>query len=261
MRIIGFAFLVAAIAQSCGSSENQTSEKEESSAPWSMSVQKVEKVDASCKVEPCAHVLLTIPAVEGGNTQARSNINRHIDDYVRDALKSRLPEPEGNTPLEAMAESFLEGYDLFVLEFPDSPAAWMLEARGDSSFFGEDYYTLDFQMVDYMGGAHPNSYRYLQSFDLTSGEPINLADRYDMAGVEQLADVAFRKRHKLASDANLDDEGFFFENAAFSLPANMALSKKGLMLIYNPYEVASYALGQTVIFLPYAELPAASKPA
>lgn len=84
-------------------------------------------------------------------------------------------------------------------------------------------------------------------------------DRFDMDALKQLAEKAFRQYHKLSVDANLDDAGFFFENGVFSLPANMALTENGLMLLYNPYEVAAYALGETRLFIPYAEIPQASK--
>ena len=45
-----------------------------------------------------------------------------------------------------------------------------------------------------------------------------------------------------------------FENDEFYLPNNIGFTKNGLQLIYNQYEVASYADGPMSITLPYAEI-------
>jgi len=48
------------------------------------------------------------------------------------------------------------------------------------------------------------------------------------------------------------EAGFYFDNDVFTLTDNFAITKKGLKFVYNPYEVAPYALGQQEIMIPYA---------
>ena len=70
-----------------------------------------------------------------------------------------------------------------------------------------------------------------------------------------MAESAFREKHKLTPDTSLNDGGFLFPDGDFILPENMAVNEQGILLIYNPYEVAAYALGRTVLLLPFPENP------
>jgi len=56
------------------------------------------------------------------------------------------------------------------------------------------------------------------------------------------------------------EAGFYFENDVFKLTANFAITKEGLKFLYNPYEIAPYALGQQEIIIPYAALGELIKP-
>ena len=45
-----------------------------------------------------------------------------------------------------------------------------------------------------------------------------------------------------------------FEDDTFHLPQNIFYTDKGLLLFYNPYEVASYAEGTKELLLTYKEV-------
>ena len=45
-----------------------------------------------------------------------------------------------------------------------------------------------------------------------------------------------------------------FEGDSFHLSENLGYTQEGLQLIYNQYEVASYADGPIVLTLPYNEI-------
>ena len=59
---------------------------------------------------------------------------------------------------------------------------------------------------------------------------------------------------------NYSEAGFYFENDVFTMTPNFAITKSGLKFLYNPYEVAPYALGQQEIIIPYRDLEALIKP-
>lgn len=204
--------------------------------------------------EECSYIELKIPVLKNGDTDVRSRINEYVDSYVRETVKTRLPEPIGNASFEMMCASFLEGYELFKLEFPDSPQSWFLELNGDSSILADDYFTAHLMSYEYMGGAHPNSYTHLKSFDLKTGNPIDIEKKYGRDKLLSLAEAKFREAHSLSEADGLNDAGFLFENGVFHLPENIGLTADGVLLIYNAYEVASYAQGATVITIPYAAL-------
>ena len=54
-------------------------------------------------------------------------------------------------------------------------------------------------------------------------------------------------------DGNEVIEDYFF-GEPFHLPDNIGYSEEGLILLYNVYEIASYAQGYTEFRIPFSEL-------
>jgi len=253
MRSLLAILAISSILFSCGSS-NSEEKSTTKTQPWSLEFNSLRKSEADCTGDTCTYIELSIPVLSGGSVDARSRINEYVDATFREALKSRLPEPNSMAPFPDLAESFLEGYKLFNMEFPESDAAWYLELKGDSSILTDEYFTAIVKDNDFMGGAHPNSYTTIQSFDLEDGKRIDILSRYDSASVYQMAEAEFRTIHQIPDSIGLNDAGMMFENGNFALPENMGLSPNGLLLYYNSYEVASYATGPTKIHIPYSKL-------
>jgi hypothetical protein len=46
----------------------------------------------------------------------------------------------------------------------------------------------------------------------------------------------------------------FFFGKDFVLPENIGYNEEGLLLLYNTYEIASYAMGITEFTIPYSEI-------
>ena len=245
--------LFSSMLISCGGGEPKENTSEESE-PWLLEFNTLKKSEANCTGDTCTYIEISIPVLKGGSVEARSRINDYIDASFREALKSRLPEPNSTAPFPDLAESFLEGYKLFNMEFPESDVAWFLELKGDSSILTEDYFTAIITDNDFMGGAHPNAYTTIQSFDLKNGRAIDILSRYDSSSVYSMAEDNFREIHQIPDSVGLNDAGMMFEKGNFALPENLGLTQKGLLLYYNSYEVASYATGPTQIILPYDEL-------
>lgn len=240
---------MAWLATACGNAGQQA---EEAAAPWSVSYEKVEVRSGDCDSVRCTYARFDIPSLEGGKEAARARINADMGTLVRKMVSSQLPEPPESDDLERIAASFVEGHELFELEF-DEAMPWYLEVSGRRSTFTADYFVLHLQLSEYMGGAHPNTYIALQTYRLSDGAALAVTDVVDEDRLLRRAEAAFREKHALSQDAKLDDEGFFFEDGRFALPQNMALLDEGILLIYNPYEVAAYSMGITEIILPYEE--------
>ena len=258
MRIF-FAFLaISSLMISCGGSGSEESVAEKLEA-WELDFNSLRKSEANCTGDTCTYIELSIPVLEGGSVDARSRINDYIDATFREALKSRLPEPNSTAPFPELAESFLEGYKLFNMEFPESDAAWFLELKGDSSMLTEEYFTAIISDIDFMGGAHPNAYTTIQSFDLEDGRAIDILSRYDSTRIYRLAEEEFRSIHQIPDSLGLNEAGMMFEADKFALPENLGLTPAGILLYYNSYEVASYATGPTEIVLSYDKLKPENK--
>ena len=116
--------------------------------------------------------------------------------------------------------------------------------------------SLTYDDTSFMGGAHGYTGRYGHTFDIRTGRELtlaDLADNYDAflsAAVEQLRDISYGAEYA-AYGLN---EGYEDQLAGLFREGNWYFNDEGLVLIANPYELASYAAGRIEFTLPYAWL-------
>ena len=116
--------------------------------------------------------------------------------------------------------------------------------------------SLTYDDTSYLGGAHGYTGRYGHTFDIRTGQELtlaDLADNYDAflsAAVEQLKDISYGAEYA-AYGLN---EGYEDQLAGLFRDGNWYFNDEGLVLIANPYELASYAAGLIEFTLPYAWL-------
>nr|WP_281386135.1 RsiV family protein [Hyunsoonleella aquatilis] len=82
------------------------------------------------------------------------------------------------------------------------------------------------------------------NFDATTGKPIQNENLFkNIDGFKALAKSYFNKA--------VEDRSVLFEPDSFSLPANMGYTEEGIILLYNPYEIAPYAKGIIDFTIPF----------
>lgn len=238
----------------CESQNQSEREAEEQVPPYEMTVETYEKSDPNCRDSICTEIKVVLPVLSGGDDSISAELNQEIQAQYRQMIKSRLPEPQATGSWDLLTDKFIEGYELFKMEFPDSPTAWYLYLEGDSSvILGDSVFTLYLQNSEFMGGAHANHGVHLKSYDLKNGSKIDLPEKFGIY-LEELAEKKFREFHGLNPEEDMNEAGFIFPEGKFILPESMGYTAKGLTLIYNPYEVAPYSTGSTVIHIPLEEL-------
>ncbi|HEX5708232.1 MAG TPA: DUF3298 domain-containing protein [Pyrinomonadaceae bacterium] len=114
-----------------------------------------------------------------------------------------------------------------------------------------------FQM--WPGAAHPGHASYSFNYDLKNDREVKLADLFRpgsnyMSTVARLCadDIARQKRRLGFEDIYEDQQGAVAE--VLSGDATFFPSESGLVIIFDPYEVGSYAEGYYVVRLPYSSL-------
>ncbi len=247
------ALMVGLLAcQSNTGDEKSAIESEPTVSTYSIAFQSVDVKQEGCTGSSCTYVSLKYPALSGGNHAEK--INQTIEDELREILKARLPEPTSMGSWNELAQKFIDGYALFMHEFPDTKQTWFLKVESSKSILTEDYFTAYLLASDFMGGAHSNTYAVLLVFDLSTGERVDVKSLVDIEMLTMLAEKKYREIHKLKADEPLDDSGYFFPGGIFALPANLGMNSKGVLLVYNPYEVAAYSKGMTEFVIPYTAL-------
>lgn len=124
-----------------------------------------------------------------------------------------------------------------------------------------DVLSLNFGFYVYSdGAAHPYSYTLTYTYDLQRGEPIRLEQLF-LPSVDYLGLIAAYCQGELARR----DIGFdaLFMTGADPTPENYRnwnITPDGLLISFDPYQVAAYAAGPQEVLLPYAELNAIIDP-
>ena len=242
-------------------------------SPPAFELRTVERKQGDCAAEesPCAHFLARFPVVTAGvRSPVREAVNGAIASLVARAGGLIAPadgeeREEGGeqapATLEDAVKEFFSGWSQNREELPeDAPAAysrWVDERRMEVIHADARVLSVELTLYAFTGGAHPNTFVELQSYDLATGEPLALADLLTAGAaprLQALGERLFRREWEIAEGESLEEAGFWFEDDRFELTDNFAVTGKGLVFVYNPYEVAPYVFGPTRITVPWSEL-------
>lgn len=109
------------------------------------------------------------------------------------------------------------------------------------------------------GAAHPNSYSRTATYDLASGRLLTLADLFT-PGMDFLTPLSVYCLQAL--QAGQVAETLMAEGAAPTAGnySRWNVTAQGLLITFDPYQVAAYAAGQQLVTVPYTELQAIIDP-
>lgn len=163
--------------------------------------------------------------------------------------------PEARTDLARAASLFAIDYQTMTQDMGGLGGCWELKTQADTLYASDDALTVRMETYAYTGGAHPNTNLAFYTFDRESGRALSLKDLVtDTTALLNVVEQSFRRQQGLMPQANLEERGYFLRDGRFFLPANVGMSREGLVFYYNPYEIAAYALGPIEVTVPYNQL-------
>ncbi|HSN53648.1 MAG TPA: RsiV family protein [Candidatus Sulfomarinibacteraceae bacterium] len=208
--------------------------------------------------EACARVSVVLAdAVGGGSQEVRENLDIYSRHWVVSRLREHLPDGVGDQTgaIEDLAAAFLAQHHAFTAEFPDAAADWFIEVEAEPLFSSAEVATLDLSIAAYTGGAHPNAQRQLVSFAVPSGQLLGADDlTTDVEALTAAVERRFREQRGLGHDDDFEAAGFWLSDGRFTLPDNLGLTADGLLVHWNAYEIAPYAMGPTTVLVPASDL-------
>jgi len=215
-----------------------------------LAIEPMHLTSESC--EDCTKIDITIPKVLD-NTKIGRTIEKALQEEII-FLLTFDEEMEVKTVDEAIS-SFSKGYENLKEIYPDENTVWEVDIDGKIAF--EDKNILTVKLVSYIftGGAHGyKSIRFL-NFDKKKGTELENWQLFKNAHeFEKFAEEKFRAQENIPKGQSINSTGLMFEKDSFYLPENIGFSEKGLELLYNQYEVASYADGPIELTIPYKDL-------
>ncbi len=151
-------------------------------------------------------------------------------------------------------ESFTSSYKTLKEKFQDE-IAWEAQIKGDVIYEDDTVLTLVVNAHIFTGGAHGYTSTSFLNFDKIKASELENWELFeDEEGFTYFVESKFRIQEKIPQGQNINATGFMFDGDVFHLSENIGYVPEGIQLIYNQYEVASYADGPIVLTIPYAEI-------
>jgi hypothetical protein len=177
------------------------------------------------------------PNFEKFNQVARNAVTKRVAEFKKDMAQD---EGEESRPEGSMGSDLTIGYEVALAQDD------MVSIRFDVGSY-------------YQGAAHPNSYTDVINFDLKNGKPLNLADLFKPGSkyLQAIATYAIADLKKQAKDAGNDLPDDMIESGASPSAKNYQnwkITRKGLGVHFDAYQVGPYAAGAFFVLVPYANL-------
>jgi hypothetical protein len=177
------------------------------------------------------------PNFEKFNQTAREIVMKKVAGFKKDVAgeESEQPRPEGSM-----------GSDLTV--------SFAVPVAQD------DLVSIKFDVGSYyQGAAHPNSYSDVLNYDLKNGKQLKLSELFK-PGAKYLQAIssyciADLKKQMKADDGTVDNQAI--ENGAAPVAKNYQswnITKRGLGINFDNYQVGPYAAGPQFVLVPYSNL-------
>ncbi len=232
-----------------------------SSNSFDMDEAKAEKIVSISDEEnaPKCSISLQVKYVKGDDERAR-NINNAIQQrlFMFDSLK-----------MQQAVDSFAHFY---TSEYKKNMAPLYREDRGDElkrAWYEYTYevttdtregkddclvYIIDLDM--YEGGAHGIRQQLVMNFDAKTGRQITYDDLFAQGYSYRLREMLLDELKRQTETNSLDElhaKDYLLTMDIYA-PQNFILGDDEITFIYNPYEIAPYAKGNTELTLSYGKL-------
>lgn len=160
-----------------------------------------------------------------------------------------------------IADAYLSDYKKEITELqekgPDRGfSAWMNYTNNSQQsvvYNDNGFVVIDFLADEYTGGAHGNYGSIMYCLDVKNKKQMVLSEvvKVDSNALQTLLEKNLRKLYNIKPQDKISTVLF---DDFLKANHNFYFNRNGLAFLYNPYEVASYAQGQIVVFIPFAEL-------
>lgn len=180
------------------------------------------------------------PNYEKFNQMVRGLINGKVSQFRKEMVPEEGEDAGADTLPETMGSSLDIDYTLSLAQ--------------------DDLISLDFGVGSYYrGAAHPNSYSETVNFDLKNGKSIKLADLFNPGSkyLQTISSYSIQdlKKQSKNADSMLDDD--WIQRGAGPDAKNYqswTISRKGLGINFDAYQVGPYAAGPQHVMIPYSAL-------
>ncbi|MFT5242914.1 MAG: hypothetical protein ACJA1H_001133 [Glaciecola sp.] len=198
-----------------------------------------------------ADIALNFPKAEGTN-EVTNRINQTLKNYIIKQINvSENDDTNGN--LKDAVATFNNDYKSFKNDFPDSTQQWEVFIDGEVTYRSPQIIGIVITSYLDTGGAHGNTNVRFFNFDPQTGKQYTKKDLVSNAqGLSEVIEKKLKEDIQAGSGNDVIKDVFFGKD--FQFPETIGYSAEGLIILYNPYEIASYAQGIVEFTIPFSEV-------
>lgn len=203
-------------------------------------------------IESLSHARIVIDYPKAIGTKAIANkINQQIEHLIANEM-NMADTPEQKITISEAVSQFDQEFKTFKADFQDSSQQWEVRVQGQVIYQSPEILCISLETYSDTGGAHGNGRTTYLNFNPETGTLLEQEELIkNLDEFKKIAEKAFKEQTEPKDNETMED---FFFGEDFQLPANIGFTPKGLVLLYNNYEIASYAQGITKIILPYGQI-------
>lgn len=202
----------------------------------------------------CAEINLKYPVFSGSDAAERLNDSVEVALYFATNANRALPL---KTALDSAAAQMYATLKSDEAAGAVTAMSYTAELTGEVLLQTNKLVSVQMDGYTYTGGAHGYYYTVLNTFDISTAESILLTDLVsDTAALRPLLERAFVDAHQEEIENVKLKDLLLDPDQPLALPLNYCIVPSGIRFMYNPYEVAPYAVGQTDIVLSWELLGA-----
>ena len=178
------------------------------------------------------------PNLEKFNQAARAAVTKKVAGFKKDMAPEDGENTEETRPEESMGSDLTISYTVVLAQ--------------------DDLVSVEFEVSSYFqGAAHPNSYSETFNYDLKNGKQLKLTDLFKPGAkyLQAIANYCVADLKKQATEKGLTAEEI--EKGAAAKADNYqgwTITKRGLGIYFDPYQVGPYAAGPQFVLVPYSDL-------
>jgi len=202
----------------------------------------------------CAEFIISYPVFSGGNMATAVALNKSVQNYVLSAVGGN-GQSTFSQALDTAGQQFIQMFVDDLSDIPEISMGYSTEISDTVPFLNAKVATIQMDGYAFTGGAHPNPFGSLVSYDLSKGaKPLEITDLVsDTNAVRPALEKAYKVLKGLKETDPLG-ELVYPEIKQLPMPANVGVAAEGIRFFYNAYEVAPYAVGAADVLLTWDQL-------
>lgn len=206
-----------------------------------------------CDNEPCPDVDISYLIAE--KHPLSKTINKAINTTLCKSLLINDEDQKIPQTLDDAISRFILDYQRDKKEFPDMSSVYSADISMPEPYQTETLISIEIKQYMFTGGAHGYGNTQFLNFNAETGALLSNKELFtDQNEFKKIAEKYFREQQNIDASASINAPGFWFENETFALPQTIGFIENSMVLIYNPYEIASYAQGAIEVKIPLSEI-------